>query len=153
MSDRYDHLERHADLGEGTDEFEGPRRFTRPSERYANSRDVDSILRAARAFGSKVSGKPYKASGQISPGQEDAPESAATDFEGDVHPTITKEELVTTLTSPTDTIHPPADPAADMLLDTLAAIQPRDVDDLLDLAGLVGDVDGGHITAATVVTR
>lgn len=53
----------------------------------------------------------------------------------------------------TDKSHPPADPAAAMLLDTLGAIQPRDVTDLLDLAGLVGEVDGGHITVATVVIR
>ncbi len=44
------------------------------------------------------------------------------------------------------------DPAVDMLLDTLAAITPRNLDDLLDIAGLVGDVDGGHITTTTVVT-
>ncbi|MBE7194977.1 hypothetical protein LH935_17330 [Gordonia polyisoprenivorans] len=58
--------------------------------------------------------------------------------------------MSTTITPPDDTAHPPADPAAAMLLDTLAAIQPRDVDDLLDLAGLVGEVDGGHITVATI---
>lgn len=47
-------------------------------------------------------------------------------------------------------MHPPADPAAAMLLDTLGAIRPRDVTDLLDLASLIGDVDGGHITASTI---
>lgn len=43
------------------------------------------------------------------------------------------------------------DPAPDMLRTLLANIQPSGVDDLLDLAGLVGEVDGGHITATTVV--
>lgn len=43
------------------------------------------------------------------------------------------------------------DPAPDMLRNLLAAVQPHDLDDLLDLAGLVGEVDGGHITATTVV--
>lgn len=58
--------------------------------------------------------------------------------------------MSTTITPTPDTMHPPADPAAAMLRDTLAAIQPRDIDDLLDLAGLVGEVDGGHITASTI---
>lgn len=43
------------------------------------------------------------------------------------------------------------DSAPDMLRDLLAAVQPHDLDNLLDLAGLVGEVDGGHITATTVV--
>lgn len=55
-----------------------------------------------------------------------------------------------TIDHTTDKSHPPADPAADMLRTTLAAIQPRDISDLLDLAGLVGDVDGGHIAIATI---
>ncbi len=55
-----------------------------------------------------------------------------------------------TITPRDHTARPPVDPAAAMLLDTLGAIQPRDVDDLLDLAGLVGDVDGGHVGVATI---
>ncbi|MCX2755503.1 MULTISPECIES: hypothetical protein [Gordonia] len=46
----------------------------------------------------------------------------------------------------------PVDPAADMLRTLLADITPRNMDDLLDLAGLVGEVDGGHMTAQTIVT-
>lgn len=45
------------------------------------------------------------------------------------------------------------DPAVDMLRDLLGNVQPKSMNDLLDLAGLVGEVDGGHITATTVVTQ
>lgn len=37
MPNRYNQLERYADLGEGTEEFEGPERFTRPCERIARA--------------------------------------------------------------------------------------------------------------------
>ncbi|TYQ02033.1 UNVERIFIED_ORG: hypothetical protein L601_000800000470 [Gordonia westfalica J30] len=55
--------------------------------------------------------------------------------------------MTLTIDHPADTSRGPVDPATDMLAD----IQPRDVGDLLDLAGLVGEVDGGHIISATVV--
>lgn len=44
----------------------------------------------------------------------------------------------------------PVDPATDMLRGLLSDIRPRNVDDLLDIASLIGDVDGGHITAQTI---
>lgn len=56
-----------------------------------------------------------------------------------------------TLTRNPDSAPLAVDPAADMLRNLLADIQPRNIDDLLDVAGLVGEVDGGHITATTVV--
>ena len=59
---------------------------------------------------------------------------------------------MTTLTRNPDSPPPAVDTAADMLRALLADIQPRDVNDLLDIAGLVGDVDGGHITAQTITT-
>ncbi|QUD82103.1 hypothetical protein J8M97_20565 [Gordonia polyisoprenivorans] len=40
---RYDHLDAQVDAGLGADEFEGPRRFTRPVERI-NPHAVDSTL-------------------------------------------------------------------------------------------------------------
>ena len=55
----------------------------------------------------------------------------------------------TTVTRRRREVHPD-DPAPGMLRTMLAAVQPRDLDDLLDLAGLVGEIDGGHITAATI---
>lgn len=58
---------------------------------------------------------------------------------------------MTTLTRNPDSPPPAVDPAADMLRNLLSDIQPRNIDDLLDVAGLVGEVDGGHITATTVV--
>ena len=60
---------------------------------------------------------------------------------------------MTTLTRNPDSAPPAVDPANDMLRTLLSNVQPKNLDDLLDLAGLVGDVDGGHITAQTVVTR
>lgn len=57
--------------------------------------------------------------------------------------------MTSTITHASDTAHP-IDPAADMLRTVLATVQPRDLDDLIDLAGLVGDLDGGHITATTI---
>lgn len=44
----------------------------------------------------------------------------------------------------------PCSPAGQMLLTTLGDVRPRDMADLLDVASLVGDVDGGHIVAQTV---
>ena len=57
----------------------------------------------------------------------------------------------TTIMHTPDRMRVPVDPAADMLRNLLADVQPTSMDDLLDLAGLVGEVDGGHITATTVV--
>lgn len=59
---------------------------------------------------------------------------------------------MTTLTRNPDSPPPAVDPAADMLRNLLSGIQPHTMDDLLDLAGLVGEVDGGHIAAQTVVS-
>lgn len=55
-----------------------------------------------------------------------------------------------TIDHPTDTTRGPVDPATDMLHTLLGDVQPRTLDDLLDLAGLIGGVDGGHITAQTI---
>lgn len=42
MSDnRYGSLDHHADLSEGADEFEGPRRYTRPSEWRERQREQE----------------------------------------------------------------------------------------------------------------
>lgn len=57
-----------------------------------------------------------------------------------------------TLTRNPDSAPPAVDSAADMLRNLLADIQPASMDDLLNLASLVGEVDGGHITAQTVVS-
>lgn len=59
--------------------------------------------------------------------------------------------MTSTIVHTPDGTRVPADPASDMLRTLLADIQPRNIDDLLDLAGLIGEVDGGHITATTVV--
>ncbi|MDS1115303.1 hypothetical protein RD149_16210 [Gordonia westfalica] len=60
--------------------------------------------------------------------------------------------MTATIDHQADRARVPVDPATDMLRDLLAGIQPKTMDDLLDVAGLVGEVDGGHITAQTVVT-
>ncbi|MDL9944273.1 hypothetical protein QSJ19_01475 [Gordonia sp. ABSL11-1] len=39
-----------------------------------------------------------------------------------------------------------------LLAEVLAAVQPSSVDDLLDLAALVGDVEAGRLTVQTAVT-
>ncbi|WP_431840294.1 hypothetical protein [Gordonia hongkongensis] len=58
---------------------------------------------------------------------------------------------MTTLTRNPDSTPPAVDPATDMLRTLLGDIQPQTMDDLLDIASIIGDVDGGHITAQTVV--
>ncbi len=58
--------------------------------------------------------------------------------------------MATTIDHPADTTRGPVDPATDMLRALLGDVQPRCLDDLLDLAGLVGEVDGGHLTAQTI---
>ena len=60
--------------------------------------------------------------------------------------------MSTTIVHDPDRTRVPVDPAADMLRALLAGIQPQTIDDLLDVAGLVGEVDGGHITAQTITT-
>lgn len=55
-----------------------------------------------------------------------------------------------TIDHPTDRTRGPVDPATDMLRGLLGDVRPRTLDDLLDLAGLIGDVDGGRITAQTI---
>ena len=42
------------------------------------------------------------------------------------------------------------DPAPEMLRNVLAQVRPSSLDDLLDLASLIGEIDGGHITAQTI---
>lgn len=54
--------------------------------------------------------------------------------------------MTTTIDHPADMTGGPVDPATDMLRSLLA----RNLDDLLNLAGLLGEVDGGHITAQTI---
>ncbi|RDB49352.1 hypothetical protein [Tsukamurella tyrosinosolvens] len=46
--DRYRHLADHADLGCGADEYRGPRRFTRPSDR-TNEAPVRTAKHVTRA--------------------------------------------------------------------------------------------------------
>lgn len=60
--------------------------------------------------------------------------------------------MTPTIVETPDRTRVPVDPAADMLRALLADIQPQCMDDLLDVAGLVGEIDGGHITAQTVVS-
>lgn len=45
----------------------------------------------------------------------------------------------------------PCSPAGQMLLTTLGDVRPRHMADLLSIASLIGDVDGGRIAAQTVV--
>lgn len=65
-------------------------------------------------------------------------------------PLTSEEELIVTIVHTPDKTRGPVDPATDMLRALLAGIQPRNLAELLDIASLVGDVDGGHITAQTI---
>lgn len=58
--------------------------------------------------------------------------------------------MTPTIVHTPDRMRVPVDPATDMLRNLLADIQPKSMDDLLDIASMIGDVDGGHITAQTV---